>query len=108
MDSKTKEQPYNKVLTPNDLNDFLKLRGSLVVSTGCSTGTNEFAKAFLDNGASGYIAPNDDPEGTSAFLFVINFYYHLVVKNKTPDEALELAKRADKENMDMFLYFAKV
>ncbi len=32
-----KEQPYNKILTPNNLNDFLKLNKSLVVNTGCTT-----------------------------------------------------------------------
>ena len=56
-----KEQPYNKILTPNNLNDFLKLNNSLVVNTGCSTGTKDFADAFLENGSDCYVAPRDFP-----------------------------------------------
>ncbi len=101
-----KDQPYNQILTPDNLSDFLKLNQSIVVNTGCSTGTQAFAQTFLNNGAQVYIAPNDYPEGSSSLLFVINFYYFLSIKNKSPQESTKLASLIDTD-IAMFQYFDK-
>ena len=72
-----KQQPYDKILTPSNLNDFVKLNGQTIVSTGCKTGTKEFADAFLSAGAKCYIAPKDYPEGDASLFYVQSFFYFL-------------------------------
>jgi len=58
----------------------------------------------LSNGASYYIAPKDYPDGSASLLFLINFYYYLAIKNKSPREALNLAQEVDGD-IEMYQYF---
>ena len=45
-----RRQPYHRALTPKDLEEFLKLPGLIVLNTGCSLGTEKFARSFLGAG----------------------------------------------------------
>lgn len=101
-----KTQPYDKILTPKNITEFLKLNEQTVVSTGCKTGTKSFADAFLGKGAKDYIAPTNYPEGTAALLFVINFYYFLLVKKIPGKEAYTRTKLIDDET-EMFELFRR-
>ncbi|MEU6040688.1 hypothetical protein ABZ801_35345 [Actinomadura sp. NPDC047616] len=86
-----RSQPFNDVLTPENAAELTRLSGTLVVSTGCMTGTEAFAEAFMRGGCSAYIAPEDYLEGTAAIAFVSVFYYHLLqLKTPLPD-AVRLA-----------------
>ena len=101
-----KTQPYDKVLTPDNLDEFLKLNGQTVVSIGCKTGTKALADAFLSKGAKEYIAPSSYPEGTASLLFTVNFYYFLLVKELPIKEAYTKAKLIDNET-EMFELFRR-
>lgn len=49
----------------------IRLPRAHVLSLGCMTGTEPFAKAFLNGGAACYIAPPSYPEGNSALMFAL-------------------------------------
>jgi hypothetical protein len=72
-----KEEPFLDVLTPTKLASFAQLPGRVVLSTGCSTGSGEFAQAFLGAGCAAYIAPDGSPEATAALFFVLHLFYDL-------------------------------
>lgn len=102
-----KEQPYDKVLTASNLNDFLKLNKATVVNTGCDTGRKKFVEAFLGSGCTNYIAPKGYPHGSTSLFYVLNFYYWLFVKKRSVREAHAKAKLSD-ANTEMFeLFVAK-
>jgi hypothetical protein len=92
-----KKQPYDKKLSANNLKEFLKLDGSIVLSNGCATGTQEIADAFLSSGAKYYIAAKDYPFGDASLFYVLSFYYHLFVNNLTAEQSHEKAKNQDEK-----------
>ncbi len=49
----------------------IKLPKAHVLSLGCMTGSEPFAKAFLKGGVENYIAPSSYPEGNSALIFAL-------------------------------------
>ncbi len=101
-----KTQPYDKILTSDNLGEFLKLNGQIAVSTGCKTGTKAFADTFLSKGAKEYIAPGSYPEGTASLFFTVNFYYFLLVKKLPIKEAYTKSKLIDNET-EMFELFRR-
>ncbi len=101
-----KKEPFSSVLRPSDLKGALRLNGQIVVITGCTTGTQNFAKVFLNDGARAYIAPKGYPEADSSLLFIVNFYYFLLVKNLSANHSYKRAVAIEKEQDD-FLYFSK-
>lgn len=61
-----------------EIGELARLKNKTVINTGCSTGKADFVKAFVAKGGAGaYIAPDDDPWGTTALLFMIHLFYHL-------------------------------
>lgn len=96
--------PDEKPLRPQELVEVAKLNGKTVVSLGCSTGTEEFAQAFLKAGCTCYVAPTGYPFGNSALLFAIHIFYAMAQKKKTLTEAVEEAKEYDAESADFRLW----
>jgi hypothetical protein len=68
-----------------------RLKGRVVLSTGCSTAG--LAEAFLDAGASAYIAPTGDPYGAAPLAFLMAFYYRLLVVGEDLEAAVRAARR---------------
>jgi hypothetical protein len=66
-------------LPPGSIAARIRLPGCSVVSTACLTGTAAFAKAFVQDGVSSYIAPTAYPAGTTAALFIHLLFYELLV-----------------------------
>lgn len=91
-----REEPFNDVLTPERLAAFANLPGRVVVGTGCSTGSDAFAHAFLQGSCDAYIAPVGYPEGNAVLLFIVHFYYELAEKRPWR-EAVERARCHDDE-----------
>lgn len=56
-----------------------RLRGAppLVISTACSTGTEDFAGAFRSAGAAKYLAPLGDPDGRDVPLWLFALFHAL-------------------------------
>ncbi len=101
-----KQQPYNKFLTPANLAEFLKLDGQTVLSSGCKTGTKEFADTFLNAGAKNYIAPKDYPKGNASLFYALNFYYFLFAKKLSIKDAHDKSMLVDSD-VEMFELFEK-
>jgi hypothetical protein len=97
-----KKQPYHGALTPQDLRQFLKLPGRIVLNTGCSLGTERFARAFLDAGCKAYIGATGDPEGASSLFYALHLFYGLFGRRRPLREAHELAH--DRETRHYRLY----
>lgn len=77
------------------IRQYLKLADKIIISTGCSTGTNEMVAAFSSH-QNIYIAPMDYIEGNSSLFFVISFFY-MLSQNKNVKEAFKLSQKHDKE-----------
>lgn len=97
-------EPYVGAIGPEELARFVKLGGGVVICTGCSTGGREFAKAFLDGGCETYIAPEGYPEGSATLFFLLEFFYELLAKECSVNEAFERAREHDDETRTFRLY----
>lgn len=89
-------QPFLDELGPAQVREYLRVPGSTVICTGCDTGTEDLAQAFLDAGASNYFAPIDAPDGHAAFLAVFLLFYELTAGH-TLDYAAERVRGYDDE-----------
>ena len=87
----------------NEVSQCIKLKNTLIINDGCSTGNEALVKAFARNGNT-YIAPTDDPEGNSALIFVQLFFYYLCYNDFNIDEAHKKASGLDEETA-MFKLF---
>ena len=94
------KEPFDRFIGAADISTFLNLNGGLVVSTGCETGTKEFADVFLNSGANTYIAPNDSPEGDASLMYVLSLFYSLIT-GKNIKDAHDKASVIDQET-EMF------
>ena len=79
-----------------ELAGIVRLRGRVVVSVGCASGSPEFAEVFLSGGASAYIAPVISPFGHAAPVFVTLLFFALT-QGRTLEDAVEVARAADRE-----------
>lgn len=98
--------PFDDVITPSDFGSFVRLRGNVVLSSGCVTGTEEMARAFLENGAECFIGAADYPDGDEALLFCLHFLF-VYWKTRSGKEAFELANR-QVEGENRFCFFESV
>lgn len=98
------QQPFSELLTPDDVRKHLRFDRSIVVSTACNSGDERMAEAFLARGARYYIAPQGYPDGSSALLYVLNFYYHLFHNQLDVEAAHAKAKSQDSETQLFELY----
>ena len=80
-------QPFHTVMTPEDVKDHLRFDRTVVVSTACSTGTEEMAEAFLSRGAGAYLAPTAYPDGSAALHFVNCLFYAVCCSHLSVGEA---------------------
>jgi len=103
-DSLRSRQPFWGHMNAEHIRDFLKLDGQRILNTGCSTGVEEMASAFLDAGCEWYVAPVDYPDGTAGFVFVVNFLYQLFGRGLSVEEALSIATREDDDSRFFRLY----
>jgi len=65
----------NVVIPLNKL--IVDLPNTTVLSLGCATGTEAFAKVFINGGVKNYIAPPSYPEGNSALMFALMFLWQI-------------------------------
>ncbi|WP_184705039.1 hypothetical protein [Rhizobium lusitanum] len=91
-------------LPPANLMSRINLPGKVVLSTACLTGNEAFAQAFLSGGVRAYIAPAEYPDGAAIPLFVHGFFYHLLQKQASLEEALNLASAFDEAELAIALF----
>lgn len=97
-------QPYQKVLTPENLQQFLRLPDKVVLNTGCTTGDAPIARAFLGAGCRSYIGPAGYPDGDAALFYVLHFFYELHSRGRSLSEAHNLARSHNDETGLFTLY----
>jgi hypothetical protein len=90
-------QPVHGSVGPDELRWMARLSpGSLVISTGCETGTRELASAYFEGGASAYVAPTGAPFGyASAFASLLLFYE--LTQRRTLEQAVGRLRDHDRE-----------
>ncbi|WP_019359911.1 CHAT domain-containing protein [Streptomyces sp. AA1529] len=88
----TEQQPFNDVLTPAIVAELSCSPRSAVLSTGCATGTDALARAFLGGGCSAYVAPLRYPAGAAVLAFTSAFYYQVLVLGFSLPEAVASAR----------------
>ncbi|KMZ44376.1 MULTISPECIES: hypothetical protein [Bacillales] len=91
---------------PDEVSRFAKLDGKIVLGNGCSLGDAKLAKAFLDSGCHTYIGPDDYPDGSSALMFALRFFYEVIQNKKSVEEAFRIAKATDEET-EMYQLYVK-
>lgn len=90
-------QPLHGSIGPDELRQVAKLSpGSVVISTGCDTGSPELASAYFEGGASAYVAPTGAPFGyASAFAPLLLFYE--LTEGRPLERAVERLRDHDRE-----------
>jgi len=91
------DQPVEARIGPEQIRARVTLDGQTVICTGCGQGTDERAAAFLQAGASHYIAAAGDPEGGAGPLLLTLLFHELLVRNRPLSEALAGATAYDDE-----------
>ncbi len=82
---------------PELLSRHARFSGQCVLTTGCSLGSGQMARAFIENGADSFIAPADYIEGNAALLFIHHFFYQLTLDTSDKRTAFLQAQGIDKE-----------
>ncbi|MFG3256468.1 hypothetical protein [Streptomyces sp. NPDC048172] len=98
-------QPFPGHVGPAEVRTHVRLPGSVVISTGCETGAPELAEAFLEAGASAYVAPEGAPFGYASVFAPLLLFYEL-----TETRSLEAAVgklRAHDEELAMWRLFRR-
>lgn len=99
-------QPYHGDLTPTNLEEFVRLPpGYVVINTGCSTGSEEFARAFFRGGCSAYIGPRGDPAASSSLFYMLTLCYEWLCRGQSLRDAHEKAAAHD-DQTGMYHWFA--
>ncbi|MEU0375058.1 CHAT domain-containing protein [Streptomyces sp. NPDC006283] len=100
------QQPFNDVLTAEVVTELgCSPPREVVLSTGCMTGTDALARAFLNGGCSAYIAPQGYPEGAAALAFASAFYYQALACGASRPDAVAGARGLGRDT-EMFRLWA--
>ena len=84
----------NECLPAEAIRDNARLSGATVVSATCYGGTRTMADAFLTAGTKAYIASEGEPDGMAMNVFLINFFFALLSKGVSDEEAWRKAVQA--------------
>lgn len=89
-------QPFEGSMGPDEVRQHLRLPGRVVICTGCDTGDEALAKAFLEAGASAYLAPTGAPFGYASFFAPLMVFYELT-ELRTLEQAVDRLQQHDGE-----------
>ena len=96
--------PFHDVISPDDFASFMRLEGNVVLCSGCVTGTEAMARAFLSCGARSFIAPANYPDGSPALLFELMFVFTFLKNGGDVQAAFDVANQ-QVEGDDRFRVF---
>ena len=85
----------------------VRLAGKKILSLGCVTGMQQFAKKFISGGVKQYIAPPAYPEGNSALMFASMFFWQLQ-RTKNTTKSWQEASAILKDTEDRFHSYQKI
>lgn len=95
-ESVARYQPFNGDLGPDEVRRHLRLNGATVILTACDGGTDDLAAAFLDAGASAFVADTHAPFGYAS-VFVPIFLFYQLTQLRTLDDAVATLRTVDHE-----------
>lgn len=81
------QQPYKRYINAQQFSEFLSLSGCTIINTGCTMGTEEYARVFLEAGCKTYIGAKGYPEGSAALFYVLSFFYYRKCEGLNEDQA---------------------
>lgn len=84
----------------------IDLSEKTVLSFGCATGMENFARAFISGGVKNYIAPESYPEGNSSLVFALTFLWQILEK-KNVVQAWKKASTLLTDKDDHFCLYQK-
>jgi hypothetical protein len=76
--------------------------GKTIISTCCTTGTADVAAVFSKE--NNYIAPYDYVEGNAVLLFMVDFFYQIIQRNLSIEDAWKHARSLDDETAQFAFY----
>ena len=85
----------------------VRLPGKNVLSLGCVTGLEPFAKKFISGGANRYIAPSCYPEGNSSLMFATMFFWKFQL-TKDAEQSWKEASSILTDTEDAFHLYRKI
>ena len=90
-------QPLHGSVGPDELRRVVRLSaGSIVISTGCDTGTEDLASAYFEGGASAYVAPGGAPFGYASAFAPLFLFYELT-EGRPLEQAVSRLRDHDRE-----------
>jgi hypothetical protein len=90
-------QKYHRMLTANDLSEIRLSKWRVVLNTGCTMGSAEYAQAFLKAGTQNYIGASGYPEGPPVFTYTAMLFYNLICRKMSVTDAHKQAAGIDEE-----------
>lgn len=85
-----------------EINQYLKLTGKTIISTCCTTGSSDLAAVFSRE--NDYVAPADYVEGNAALLFLVDFFYQIIQRKTSVEDAWSHAHSLDEETAQFAFY----
>jgi hypothetical protein len=98
------QQRYQRAISAANFREFLRLPDKVVINTGCSLGTPDYAAAFLEGGCRVYIGADGDPEGNAALFYALHLFYAHYCQGQPLTDAHAAASRHDPDTGMFKLY----
>jgi len=86
-----------------EVRSMVRVPGKVVLGVGCASGTQEWADAFFEGGATDYVAPVSAPFAHAASVFTTILFYGLT-QGRELAQAVETARAVDDE-LAIFKHF---
>ena len=97
----TEDEPKGN-FSSAEIGQYLKLTGKTIISTCCTTGTADLAAVFSKE--NDYLAPADYIEGNAVLLFMVDFFYQIIQRNLSVEDAWNHARSLDEETARFAFY----
>ena len=96
---------FKSSFSVEEVRSMVRVPGKVVVGLGCASGTQEWADAFFEGGATDYIAPASAPFAHAGSVFTTILFYALT-QGRDLGEAVETARAVDDE-LAIFMHFRR-
>lgn len=91
------KESFGAICSAQEITRYAQFDQQTIISTGCMTGSDALAEAYLASGAAVYVAPRGSPEAHSAFFFTTQLFYGLLIRELALPEAMSWCRKTDEE-----------
>ncbi len=96
---------FKSSFSVEEVRSMVRVPGKVVVGLGCASGTQEWADAFFEGGATDYIAPTSAPFAHVGSVFPTILFYALT-QGQVLADAVQTARSVDDE-LAIFMHFQR-